>query len=162
MKEVPELKAHNTPPHIRKKLLEELSECNIDIHCVILPKEKVYPHLRYGMIKYKLYNYVTGMLLPGALAFNRRVTVTVDRLTTKKIIRDDFDGYIQAKIEDRSFFPKPKVEIKHLDSKNSQGLQACDFICWSIFRKYETEDDSYYKIIEGKIKNEYEMYSNGP
>lgn len=48
------------------------------------------------------------------------------------------------------------MKISHLDSKNSRGLQACDFISWSVFRKYETGDDSYYNII--KSKKEYELF----
>ncbi len=33
-------------------------------------------------------------------------------------------------------------------------LQAVDFVCWSIFRKYERDDYDYYNIIKGKILEE--------
>jgi hypothetical protein len=156
LKQVPELKGNNTPPHIRKKLLKELAELDIEIRCLVLRKEKVYPRLRD--VKFRLYNYVAGKILPGALAFNRNVHITMDRLSQKKIIREDFDSYIRARIEERTFFPKTRMKISHLNSKNSPGLQACDFVSWSIFRKYETGDETYYNLIERRIKEEYELF----
>lgn len=82
LKQVPELKANNSTPYIRKKLLKDLKRLDIDIYCLILPKEKVYKKLRE--VKFKLYNYVVGMILPGAIAFNRNITLVVDRLSQKK------------------------------------------------------------------------------
>lgn len=81
----------------------------------------------------------------------------------KKIIREDFDSYIRTKIDERTFF-KPRIKISHYDSKNSPGLQACDFISWSIFRKYESDDEEYYRIFKDKIKKEFKLFEirSGP
>jgi len=156
LKQVPEIKANNSPPQIRRKILEELGKLDIEIYCIVLPKEKVYERLRE--MKYKLYNYVVGKLLQGAIVFNRNINVIVDRLSMKKIIREDFDCYTQTKIEERAFFPRPKIKISHFDSRNNSGLQACDFVSWCIFRKYETGDASYYNLIKNKIKDEFVLF----
>ena len=37
-------------------------------------------------------------------------------------------------------------------------LQAVDFASWAIFRKYEKNDDSYYRIIKGKIIEENPLF----
>ena len=153
--QVPELKANNSTPHIRRKVLQDLAGLDIEIHCLILPKEKVYSRLRE--VKFKLYNYVVGLILPGAIAIHREIVLVVDRLTKRKIIRDDFDAYVQTKIEERAFL-KPKITISHYDSRNSPGLQACYFVSWAIFRKYELGDESYYRIIKGRIKNEFRLF----
>jgi len=40
------------------------------------------------------------------------------------------------------------IEIRHMDSKRSEELQALDLICGSIFRYYERNDDRWIKILE--------------
>jgi len=49
-----------------------------------------------------------------------------------------------------------KIQIK--TPSQEKGLQVVDFICWSIFRKIEHGDDSYYKIIKQKIVEENPLF----
>ncbi|MEE8402907.1 MAG: DUF3800 domain-containing protein [Candidatus Hydrothermarchaeaceae archaeon] len=156
LKHLPEFKGNNCTPKIRKEILKCLQELNIEINCIIVDKNKVFSELRD--MKFKLYNYVAANVLPGALTRTRTIYLVADKLTGKKIIRDDFDSYIRWQIEKRSFYPKVDIKISHFDSKNSPGLQACDVVCWSVFRKYESGDDSYYNIIKNKIKREKELF----
>lgn len=50
------------------------------------------------------------------------------------------------------------IKISHFDSHNEEGLQAVDFISWSIFRKYEMNDNFYYSIIQNKIETERRLF----
>ena len=52
---------------------------------------------------------------------------------------------------------KLEIEIEHKFSYSSNELQVIDFVVWSINRKFNTGDDSYYKIIEEKIANKDSM-----
>lgn len=44
------------------------------------------------------------------------------------------------------------VEIKHVDSKHSKGLQLADLICGSVFQYFERNNPEYYNIIKNKIR----------
>ncbi len=154
-KEIPELKANNSSPEIRKQLLKDLGEVDLEIHCIILNKKKVYDYLKAK--KHRLYNYVIGRILPGTVTFLRNVQIIVDRRSSKRALRDDFDDYIKMRIEERALF-KPRIIISHFDSKNDAGLQVVDFVSWSIFRKYEKGDTEYYDLIKDKIKWERELF----
>jgi len=39
-----------------------------------------------------------------------------------------------------------------------KALQAVDFVSWSVFRKYEYGDDSYYNLIKSKIVEENALF----
>lgn len=153
---IPELKANNSSPEIRRRFLRDIVKHDFEIHCIILPKEKVYDYLKTK--KHRLYNYIIGCVLPGAVAFLRSIEIIVDKRSNKRVLREDFDDYIKMKIEERFFFRKPQVKISHYDSENDAGLQAVDFISWSIFRKYERDDTEYYDIIKSKIKWEKVLF----
>lgn len=51
-----------------------------------------------------------------------------------------------------------------LDSKMSRSIQIADIIAYSIFRKYEHDDDTYFSVIKGCFdregKHEYGLYVN--
>ena len=146
LKELPEIKANNSDKTVRKRFLKDLAKEEIEIHCVIVDKNKVYNYLRTE--KEKLYNYVSGIILTESTIRNKNIYIIVDKKTSKKVIIEDFNKYIIKKVEERHFFhPRTTVKISHYDSKNSPGLQAVDFASWSIFRKYEHNDDSYCPII---------------
>lgn len=49
-----------------------------------------------------------------------------------------------------------EVNIKNLQEEKS--LQVVDFICWSIFRKYEHSDESYIEIIKSRIVQENSLF----
>ncbi len=49
------------------------------------------------------------------------------------------------------------VEIKVPSEEKS--LQLVDFVSWSVFRKYEREDEAYYLVIKHLIKEESGLFS---
>ncbi len=49
-----------------------------------------------------------------------------------------------------------KIETPHKE----KCLQATDFVCWSIFRKYERNDYDYYNDIKEKIVEESWLFGD--
>lgn len=155
LKELPEIKANNSDETVRKRFLRDLAKEEIEIHCIILDKNKVYDYLKKE--KEKLYNYVSGIILTESTIRNKNINIIVDKKTSRKVIIEDFNQYIVRKVEERHLF-HTRVKISHYDSKNSPGLQAVDFASWSIFRKYEWNDDRYYNLIREKITTEKKLF----
>jgi hypothetical protein len=62
----------------------------------------------------------------------------------------DFGGHIEEVVErelSRAGVLPTHIDVSVIDSHNSGGLQAADFVVGSIQRKYARDDPSYYRII---------------
>jgi hypothetical protein len=70
--------------------------------------------------------------------------MVVDKRSHSRIIRSDFDQYVKEKA---AF----NLTIVHENSEYNKCLQAADFIAGAIYRKYESGDSRFYKLIEEKI-----------
>lgn len=154
-KKIPELKANNSNHKIRVKMLEAIADQEVKIYCVRLRKQKVVDKLKDK--KEKMFNWISGTLL-SACKFDSKeieIKIVVDKRMSKEILRDDFDHYIKV-IKLPSI--ANKITIKHESSQNERGIQAADFVSWTVFRKYESDDDKYYNIIKKKIEADTQMF----
>ena len=43
------------------------------------------------------------------------------------------------------------LNIRHMCSHQSYGIQAVDLFCWGIFRRYERGDEEWYRKFSDKI-----------
>ena len=65
----------------------------------------------------------------------------------------DFNAVLNASVA-TLFTPNlPIFTIQHDISTNNKELQIVDYVAWSIHRKYNAGDSSYYNIIRAKIRN---------
>lgn len=145
LNEVAELKGNNSNEAIRKAVLKGLIKCDCEIHIITVDKTKVRDYLFNN--KNKLYNYIAGILFEHVQYNSKDFHLIIDKKDNKGILRKDFNDYIQNQKKRWN----AKIEIEHLESHRNRGLQAVDFVAWCINRKYNTDDDSFYKIIEPKI-----------
>ncbi|MBI2032396.1 MAG: hypothetical protein HYV38_02580 [Candidatus Levybacteria bacterium] len=66
-----------------------------------------------------------------------------------------FKGYLESQLKNKHR-AVIKVEIK--SPSEEKALQAVDFASWSIFRKYEHGDSSYYLLIKKVIVEENPLF----
>ncbi|MCP4254020.1 MAG: DUF3800 domain-containing protein [Candidatus Scalindua sp.] len=84
----------------------------------------------------------------------RNVELIVDRCKNKEEVRD-FNQYLINQLE--ALLPlNTDLNILHLTSQESTGLQAVDLFSWGIFRKYENSDIEWYKVYRDKVRFETE------
>jgi len=161
-----ELKSHNgvlhafkEQPKTKQKLLSLFSKRALgDVIVIVLNKKKVYTNLRDE--KQVLYNYVTNILLDRVftkklIPTNERIEIIAARRETNKFLNINFKNYIQNKTKDNH---KLNIEIEIKSPSSEKSLQVVDAISWSIFRKYEHGDDSYYRIFSRHIIEENPLY----
>lgn len=117
----------------------------------MIRKDSVVDYLFHA--KDKLYNYLCGILLSRINTDEGKLIIVIDKKHTNTLIRKDFDEYIKKKLK----AGRKEMEIYHKYSHTSNELQVVDFIAWSINRKFNAGDNSYYKIFEGKIINKEDM-----
>lgn len=139
-----------------------LLKCLVDVDCAIitikLNKQKVYTHLQDE--KQVLYNYITNILLDRIMTkklvdLSQTIVLVASRRETNKFFNENFKTYLSSQLSKKHKFTL-NVEIKTPSAEKS--LQATDFICWAIFRKYEHGDESYYDLIKGKILEENPLF----
>ena len=119
-----EIKGNNTPNYIIKKILKRLE--NIDYEAVII----VFNKENKDKIKY---------------SNNNELYDIIDKSETKHSDIKLFDKYFIENLNNNLNFP---IEISHLSSTNSKGLQIIDIISWSYFQKYEKNNEEFIKLIK--------------
>lgn len=134
----------------------------VDKHCklmtIYLDKSKIYTRLRDE--KHVLYNYIVNILLDRIMS--RRlvskkdgVVLVASRRETNKFLNENFRDYLSRQVEN-NHGTKFKVEIK--TPAEEKCLQAVDIVSWSIFKKYEYGDASYYQTLKPIIVEENVLY----
>lgn len=153
---ITELKGTGTTIEIKKYFFRNINNIEWSIYSLILSKERVEPHLQTRIGKKKLYNFLSRVLMEKVDLSNvqRNVELIVDRSKNKEEIRD-FNQYLVNQLE--ALLPlNTNLNILHLTSQESTGLQAVDLFCWGIFRKYENNDNEWYNAYRHKVRFETE------
>ena len=153
---VTELKGTDTTIDIKKYFFRNINTNRWDIYTLTLNKIRVESHLKTKIGKKKLYNFLARFLLEklDLSKVQRNVELIVDRCKNKEEIRD-FNQYMVNQLE--ALLPlNTNLNILHLTSQESTGLQAVDLFFWRIFRKYENNDIEWYKVYGGKVRFETE------
>jgi hypothetical protein len=93
-KKIPEFKFNNTGNILKRRILDCLANCDLDIAYSVLRKRQLYPNLRDK--PQIMYNYLTGSLIAkiiGHYRVNDEVVVLVDK-SLRGIQRENFDQYV--------------------------------------------------------------------
>ncbi len=152
------LHAANEKPLTRKRLLKRLTEKDCFIMTIYLDKRKVFTDMQDE--KHVLYNYIANILLNRVydgtvVSPSKSIELIASRRETNKFLNENFKNYFKQKIGAKQL-GITKVSIKIPGEEKS--LQAVDFVSWAIFRKYENNDDTYYKIVKNKIIEERPLF----
>lgn len=142
----------------RNRLLKLVSGGNYKIMTVCLNKSKVHTNLQDE--KHVLYNYVVNILLDRImtkkyLQGSGQVVLIAEKRETNKFLNDNFKAYLENQLKNKH---RALISVEIKIPSQEKALQAIDFVSWSIFRKYEMKDDSYYKIIKDIIVEENPLF----
>ena len=83
------------------------------------------------------------------------IILVASKRETNKFLNQNFHDYIRRQLKS-NHGTEIAVEIK--TPAEEKCLQAVDIASWSIFRKYEYGDDSYYQILKQIIIEENILY----
>jgi hypothetical protein len=135
---------HNTP--------------SLGVNYIIIDKSKItntsFRNAPYGTA----YNYFTGILLSEMIFVNKLhskcpISLIYDTRNKETSTNKHFNEYLQTKIYGNALENKVNVSLTITNDFSHQcfGLMAADFFSWSLFRKFEKNDDSFCKIFEDKL-----------
>ena len=108
------------------------------------------------------YNYFTGVLL-SELVFQDNISyfqLTYDERNKETHPNKRFVEYLQTKIYGSALELNSDVAFTLIKGKSQEvyGLMAVDFICWSLFRKFEYSDNSFFNVFKRNILRRREWY----
>ena len=142
-----ELKGIGTAVIVKKYIFRNIKTNRWAIYSLILNKNRVDTNLQTNFGKKKLYNFLARFFIEklNLSKVQRNVELIVDRCKNKEEVRD-FNQYLVNQLE--VLLPlNIDLNISHLTSQESTGLQAVDLFSWGIFRKYE---NNKHQIIKSK------------
>jgi hypothetical protein len=148
---VAELKGTGTTFPIKQYFFRQLPADGWAIYSVTLNKLRVDKPLQTKAGKKKLYNFLARFILekvnfPKDVSL---VSLVVDRCKNKEEIKD-FNQYMVNQLE--ALLPlNARLNIDHLGSHESAGLQAVDLFCWGIARKDGLGDAEWYAVFQDKV-----------
>jgi hypothetical protein len=155
MRDLPELKFHQSREEVRKCLLEMLASEDVGIWYVCLEKRSM--NRAPPEKQNEIYNYLAGFIVERMIKQrSRRITLYLDRCMSRAN-RARFDDYVLKKKESvsESLGKLPTtLSIVHVSSVSVPGVQVADFVAGAIYAKHEHGDSRYYEIIERKISEE--------
>jgi len=152
------LHCYREKPKTRKRLLRRLAERECSIMTIYLDKHKVYTDLKNE--KTVLYNFVANILLDRVYAkklipLEQGVQLVASKRETNKFLNQNFAEYLASQARRNH---KSDISIAIRTPHEDKSLQAVDFVSWAIFRKYQYQDDSYYRIIKTRIIEESPLF----
>ena len=139
----------NSPDTPILEFLQKMATLSIEIDAIVVNKAKINTGLKtlpYGV----LYNYYSKNVLVDRIIKYDEARLYIDRTSKQTHKMKHFDDYLytEALIAKGHNFP---FQIEHGDSNVIAGISAVDFVAWALSRKFEQKDDSFYKVISGKI-----------
>ncbi len=152
-----EVKGNKDRHALRLDVLRAISSLPIEIYSIVVNKKNIDKHLRNDTNIF--YNYMVNLIVIPYLERKKvnEAHIIADLRITRIAKGLRFDDYLKYKL----FFEKKlyiELIVEFLDSRKSLGLQAVDFVSYSLFRKYERKDKRYYQIIEKRVKGEKKLF----
>ena len=154
-----ELKFNRSSDNLRAHMLNQVAEIDSLVVWAGMKKEG-FPE-RFKSRKEEL---LRGMFGHVASEVSRRLRsrhmdIVMDRRLHKEKERNEFDSILKGAVltGHAGYFP-PTVRVRHIDSFNSYGLQVADLVAGAVFQAVEFNDDSFVRLIEGRIEHGELMY----
>jgi len=139
--------------------LETISSGPVSIHYSVAKKAHLKPHIlnaEYGIA----YNFLCGTLLCRAYKdhYAGPITLVVDQRNKETHTKMKFDGYLETRLIGDCEHADT-LSIDHRESHADLGLQAVDFLSWSLFRHYEHKDPTFRKVFADNIGYRDDWYA---
>lgn len=150
------LHATSEEPTTITRALKRLVE-NGNCHVMVAYLDKFKSNFSKKIQKHTLYNDMVRSLLDraisqGLISSNEEFTFIASQRETNVYLNNVFKNVLESHISDK-YRAHLRIGIKK--PYEEKILQLVDIVSWSIMRKYEHNDNTFYKLIENLITEEY-------
>jgi hypothetical protein len=142
-RQIPELKASQSPPAWNHKRLEQLAKMEIEI--VVMVAEKTKP--LYDRDPEELYRRLCARAVEECLKRSPSLTLRVDKRYTNLTLQAAQKRAIRDAVQQ----PGRTLTIEHVDSLRDPALQQADLVAWAFLQKYERGDESFAAMVQERV-----------
>jgi hypothetical protein len=154
-----ELKFSRMNKNCRKKVLQSVYQCSLDLGVVIVEKSKVSGKLRKDLTilyNWLLVHHIMSALVPR-LNNGEQIRIVFDKSLPKNRIIS-FNEYLQNKVSYLSYTEGYEVALNqivsnHANSEFEPCLQAADAVAGAYFQQYENKNEEYVEMIKDKVRS---------
>ncbi|MEW2427920.1 DUF3800 domain-containing protein [Micromonospora sp. NPDC047644] len=146
---------------VRQVVFTILSTLDFQFDVTLLEKSKAQPHVRKDeatFFRYAWY-YHSKWIAPKVFAPDDQALIVAAELGTKRT-RKAFRGAIEDVLTQCVSY-RVKRTLAFWPCSSDFALQAADYCTWAVTRKHERGDDTYFQIIQPKIRYVYDLWSTG-
>ena len=145
---------------VRDAVFQILRQYSFRVDATIIDKRKTQPQLRQTNMRFYQYAWYYHMkyVTPRIATNVDEIMVVAATIATKKK-----EAAFSAAIEDVMDQVSPTNSMRNTlwPAASDPCLQIADYCSWAIQRKWEIGDDRSYKLINGNILSEYNLFSRG-
>lgn len=152
--------AHSDKQVIRDRVFSLMAPHDFRVDATLLEKRKTQPHLRVSderFYKYAWY-YHLRHVAPQICGPNDEILIASASIGTRKK-----QGAYHAGVKDVISQTVPALTVRSAQwpADCDPGLQIADYCSWAIQRKWESNDQRSYSLIQTKIKSEFDLFARG-
>ena len=141
-----------TTSKVKANFLQKLSKHDFRYRAIVIDKT-VLAKKEANPVD-SLYMLVADQLFLRAEGHITNAALFVDRTTFAFVQK--FNTYLRRRLNTDTH--KLLGNIKHKDSKGNNLLQLADMVCGAIYRKYNRDDDTFYKFIKKREEDLWKPY----
>ena len=145
LRDIPELKATHDAPRPVEKLLARAVETGFEAVAVVIDKRKIAP----PEDPEELYRISCARVVLEALERFGSLSLTLDRRYTASRQQHQLREALVASL---GGMRGVALMVEYGDSKKEKALQVADAVAWAIFQRYEKGDETFWRIIQGYVK----------
>ena len=138
-----EIKGHQAPKSIIKKILKKLNNINYNVLLIVFDKKNKYK-IQYNSDRNKLYNTLASKLAEE-IKISKSTEIIIDRSKSKEKDIIEFNTNFLNNLNNNTCF---KVNIHHENSVNSKGLQIVDLLVGAMFQSVEHDNNEFIDNIK--------------
>ncbi len=138
----------------RQRILNKIiSKADVDFFYLVVNKSQV-ALLRQGKPKNLVYNYFAKLLTDKIFAkYNDDYCVVFDQRTTSVKSMNSLTDYITINAYTLFNHVERNVEVKQMDSKTANLLQAADILAGTVYQAYTRQNRHFLDLISDRIVN---------
>ena len=143
LRSIPELKAAGGDVRIVEKLLGHAQRVGFDAVCVVINKRR-FPR---PQDLEDLYGYACTRAIREVLIRFGALSLTLDKRYSNPQMRLHLNSVLASGVEDLG----TTLVIDHENSEREYALQVADAVAWTVWQKYEHQDERLWQVIQDRI-----------
>lgn len=152
--------AKNDTHAVRSTVYDTLAKHDFRVDAVVLDKAKAQPqtHTSEPMFYKYAWFYHFKYVAPKIVTAKDELFVVGASIETKRK-REIFHGAIEDVCAQVA--PVARFQTAFWPAAGEPCLQVADYCCWAIQRNWERGDDTWFKLIQSKVRSNYDLWRRG-